>query len=91
VRGGGGPPTRLSLLLRDPFEAFVANIAALSITATANIESHRTVTFRSRPSERSRRVIAVVATVLYDATYSSTALGCSSWSSAIPPRPSRPW
>lgn len=74
MRCGGGPPTRLSLLLRDPFEAFVANIAALSITATANIESHRAVTFRSRPSERSRRVVAVVATVLYDATYSSTAL-----------------
>jgi len=64
----------LFLLLRGALGPFAANVVAISVTATANVEFHHRVTFRSRRSERGRRLVAVVATVFYDATYSSSAL-----------------
>lgn len=64
----------LFLVLREPFGAFAANLTAITVTATANTEFHRRVTFHGRPNATGRRMVALGLTMLYDATYSSAAL-----------------
>ncbi|MGH3467318.1 MAG: GtrA family protein [Thermocrispum sp.] len=64
----------LFLLLRDALGAYPANLVAIVLSATANVEFHRYVTFRGKDSSPFRRVLAIAMTVLYDATYSTAGL-----------------
>lgn len=64
----------LFLLMRDVFGAYPANLLAIVLTATANVEFHRHVTFRGKGSSPFRRVVAIAMTVVYDATYSTAGL-----------------
>lgn len=64
----------LFLLLRDVLGAYPANLLAIVVSATANVEFHRHVTFRGQDSSLFRRLVAIAMTVLYDATYSTAGL-----------------
>lgn len=65
----------LFLLLRGLLGPFPANLLAIVVTATANVEFHHHVTFRNRhETTTARRLVAIAGTVAYDATYSSAAL-----------------
>lgn len=64
----------LFLLLRDPLGAYPANLLAIVLTATANVEFHRFVTFRGKDSSPFRRIVAIAMTVLYDSLYSTAGL-----------------
>lgn len=64
----------LFLLLRGVLGPFPANLLAITVTATANVEFHHRVTFRPQHGSTARRLVAIGGTVLYDATYSSAAL-----------------
>jgi putative flippase GtrA len=64
----------LFLLLREPLGPFAANLTAIVITTVANTEFHRRVTFHAPHSPRRRQAAAVGVTVMFYASYSSTAL-----------------
>jgi putative flippase GtrA len=64
----------LFLLFRGLLGAYPANVLAIVIAATANVEFHRHVTFRGKESNPFRRLVAIGLTVLYDATYSTGGL-----------------
>lgn len=64
----------LFLLMRDAFGAYPANLLSIVLTATANVEFHRYVTFRGKRSSPFRRIVAIAMTVVYDATYSTAGL-----------------
>lgn len=64
----------LFLLLREPLGPYPANLVAISMTTVANTEFHRRITFDSPDAPMAKRAVAILLTVIFYASYTSTAL-----------------
>lgn len=62
------------LLLREPLGHYAANLVAISVTTVANTEFHRLITFDNPQAPMAKRAVAIVLTVLFYASYTSSAL-----------------